>query len=144
MAATKEAKDVAINVLSRLRARPNFGNAGEVENLISKAKVNQQARTASLSAQERANVIFLPQDFDSQFDRGKDATANLAKLFEDIVGCEDIVKRLERYQKAAEKAKENGMDMRELIPTNFVFKGPPGKLFMHVEIERTSTYRMSY
>lgn len=38
--ATKEAKDIAISMLARARHRPNFGNAGGVENIISHAKAS--------------------------------------------------------------------------------------------------------
>src|SRR5260221_12117238 len=40
LSATDAAKDVAIEVVSRSRNRPNFGNAGELENLLSVAKNN--------------------------------------------------------------------------------------------------------
>jgi hypothetical protein len=114
-------------VLSRLRNRPNFGNIGEVENLLSKAKIRYQKRQSSLPLEQRSpDAPFEPRDFDPEFDRGKNATANLGKLFEDVVGCDEIIEKLRGYQQAAETAKMLGKDPRDLIPTNFVFKGPPG------------------
>ena len=74
-------------------------------------------------------IVFQPQDFDPDFDRDEHAATNLTKLFEDIVGCEAIVERLEGYQRLARVMKSRNTDARELIPTNFVFKGPPGMIF---------------
>ena len=53
LSATEEAKTVAIEILGRLRNRPNFGNIGEVENLLSRAKTRYQQRQAQLPTSER-------------------------------------------------------------------------------------------
>ncbi|KAI0076548.1 P-loop containing nucleoside triphosphate hydrolase protein [Panus rudis PR-1116 ss-1] len=125
--ATDAAKRVALDVLNRLRNRPNFGNIGEVENLLSKAKVQYQKRQSELPIQQRSpDAPFEPQDFDPDFNRHEHASSNLQKLFSDIVGCEKIIAKLSKYQKMASNLKNAGKDPRELIPTNFVFKGPPG------------------
>jgi hypothetical protein len=125
--ATEKAKDVALDVLNRARRRPNFGNGGEVENLLSLAKGRQQSRQSSNPKSEcSADVIFEPEDFDPDFDRVKHASTNCRKLFEDVVGCSEVVAKLEDYQRVAQSMKARGMDPNELIPTNFVFKGPPG------------------
>ena len=127
LSATDAAKDVAIEVLSRSRNRPNFGNAGELENLLSIAKNNHQKRMARLPYSARsAEISFEPQDFDPDYQRSANATSNLKELFQDVVGCEKIVKKLEGYQRIAHASKQQGRDPRDLIPTNFVFKGPPG------------------
>jgi hypothetical protein len=127
LSATDLAKDVAIEVLSRSRNRPNFGNAGELENLLSVAKNNHQKRMAQLPFSARsAEMLFEPQDFDPEYQRSASATSNLKEIFKDVIGCEKIVKKLEGYQRIAHASKQNGRNPRDLIPTNFVFKGPPG------------------
>ena len=126
--ATEEAKDVAIGLLSRARDRPNFGNAGDVENLISHAKAQEQRRRSMQGAtSQQAEVLFLPQDFDENFDRANNATLNLRKLFADVVGCETLIGKLERYQRVAANMRARGMDPKSHIPFNFIFKGPPGE-----------------
>jgi hypothetical protein len=126
--ATEEAKNVAIELLSRARNRPNFGNAGEVENLISHAKAQQQKReSAENPARRCADVLFEPQDFDADFERTTNATLNCRKLFADAVGFEAIVRKLEGYQQIAANMRARNMDPRTQIPFNFIFKGPPGK-----------------
>ncbi|KAJ6515608.1 P-loop containing nucleoside triphosphate hydrolase protein [Mycena sanguinolenta] len=120
--ATTAAKDVAIEILSRARLRPNFGNAGEVENQLTLAKKRYQGRQKNPSR----DIVFEPQDFDPEFDRGIYASTNLAKLFEDVVGCDEIIAKLGDYQALYSNGKTHGKDVRHLIPTNWVFKGPPG------------------
>lgn len=109
LGATDLAKQVAGDLLDRVKNRPNFGNAGEVENMLGLAKTRYQKRLASVPADQRSEVIFEPQDFDPDWERDRNAPANLAKLFEDLVGM-----------------KASGVDMRKQIPTSFIFKGPPG------------------
>lgn len=138
LGATDAAKNVAIEVLSRARHRPNFGNAGEVENLLTQAKGRYQTRQASLPFEDRSlDIVFEPQDFDSNFDRDANASDNLSKLFEDVVGCERIVQKLGEYQQIARAMKARNMDMRDQIPTNFIFKGPPGKMIALSHFDRT-------
>jgi hypothetical protein len=125
--ATEEAKKVALSLLSRARDRPNFGNAGEVENIISRAKEREQMRhLSSTSAREGSDVVFEPGDFDEHFDRLTDSAASCRRLFADVVGCERLIKKLEDYQKLAISMKARNKDPRQFIPFNFIFKGPPG------------------
>lgn len=125
--ATPMAKKVVGEVLGRARVRPNFGNGGEVENVISQAKLRYQTRISKLSPSQRPDeVLFLPEDFDPEFARGDTATLNCRKLFEDMIGCEEIVQKLEGYQRIAQNGKATGCPLHELIPTNFLFKGPSG------------------
>ncbi|KAN0082397.1 P-loop containing nucleoside triphosphate hydrolase protein [Tylopilus felleus] len=60
------------------------------------------------------------------FNRHQNASANLAKLFEDVIGCDEVIQKLDKHQKIAQTMKAQGLDMRKQIPSNFVFKGPPG------------------
>ncbi len=126
--ATTEAKDIAIRVLARARHRPNFGNAGEVENLISHAKTSHQTRLSALPLAARpTDVVFGPKDFDVNFDRKMNADVNSKELFKEVIGCNDIVAKMERYVQTASIMSARGLDPREYIPFNFIFKGPPGK-----------------
>lgn len=125
--ATDEAKAVAIEVLSRGRNRPNFGNAGEVENQLGLAKDRHQRRQSSEKAAEQSSdIVFEPEDFDPDYNRGANASANMDKLFEDVVGCENVILKLRGYQQMARGMKAQGLEARGEIPTTFLFKGPPG------------------
>ena len=126
--ATDPAKKVAIEHLARMKMRPNFGNAGEVENLITQAKTRVLERRNKLSASERpSDIVFTPEDFDPDFNREAKAAANLAKLFEDIIGHESVLQRLSNYQQMASVCRLRDLDPRDQIPMNFVFTGPPGR-----------------
>ncbi|CAD6452430.1 875f01ce-4a69-44a0-afed-3e6f2dd037ec [Sclerotinia trifoliorum] len=125
--ATEEAIKVAMDVLKKASTRLNFGNGGEVENLIASARTNYQLRMSKIPVEERsAKWVFQPEDFDPEYDRGRSANANLLKLFGDVIGCENIVKQLGQYQNVWQAMKARNIDPRNYIPTNFVFKGPPG------------------
>lgn len=140
LSATPAAMSVAIGILSRKRDGLNFGNAGEVENLISAAKVSYQRRQSARPAHLRSiDFLFEPEDFDADFERGLSAYENLQKLFEGVIGCEAIVERLDRYQRTVKGMKAQGIEARGHIPMSFIFKGPPGML-NHLF---TGTYRDS-
>ncbi|KAI0434472.1 P-loop containing nucleoside triphosphate hydrolase protein [Xylaria sp. FL1042] len=125
--ATEEAKQTAIQVLARERDRPNFGNAGAVENMISRAKELEQKRTSAAGAgNSNPDITFLPQDFDEDYDRTNSAGLSCRELFSDIVGCERLIDQLEKYQRIAQNMKLHGKDPRTQIPFTFLFKGPPG------------------
>jgi hypothetical protein len=119
--ATNAAKKAAIDLLSRARNRPNFGNGGEVENILGRAKARSQQRLGAV-----AQIVLEPVDFDPDHDRSERAATNLQKLFADVVGCDDVIQKLRDYQSIAKTMTERGMDPRNKIPMSFVFKGPPG------------------
>jgi hypothetical protein len=128
LVATAEAKKVAIECLSRSRMQVNFGNIGEVENLLRRAKLNMLKRQSTLPDHERLpNAPIEPEDFDPDYARGASAGENLKQLFSDVVGCETVITSLAEYQKMAQTAQIRGRDPRDLVPTNFIFKGPPGR-----------------
>jgi AAA lid domain len=123
--ATDQAKGVALDMLRRARNRPHFGNAGEVDILLDKAKLCHQLHLSSGKSNKLDTLE--ARDFDDDFDRGERASTNIRKLFAGVVGCEAIVAQLEGYQVTAANMKALGMDPREQIPFNFLFRGPPGE-----------------
>lgn len=123
--ATDQAKKVAMEVIQRARNRPNFGNAGEVDIILDRAKALHQKH---LTAGKVKNLDILEAiDLDPEFDRGQRAATNLPALFQDVVESGELIKRFQGYQRTAANLKELGMDPREQLPFNFLFKGPPGK-----------------
>ena len=131
LAASDEAKDTAIDVLAKLRRRPNFGNAGEVENLLSRAKDSYSRRQKTLPEGGGDDIVFEPQDFDPEFGRSGDALDNCKALFKDVVGSGQVVEKLTGYIQSFNNAREIGLEPTEIIPFIFVFKGPPGMLSLH-------------
>jgi len=113
-----------MEVIQRARNRPNFGNAGEVDILLDRAKALHQKHKTSGKVKQFGT--FEAIDFDPDFDRGERAATELSALFQDVVGCEELVKQFQGYQDTAANMKALGMDPREQLPFNFLFKGPPG------------------
>jgi SpoVK/Ycf46/Vps4 family AAA+-type ATPase len=126
---TEKAKAVALQLLEMARDRPNFGNGGEVDNLLSRAIINQQRRISEDSSVDMLTAMTLqPEDFDPDFDRLSDYENRSKETFKDLVGREDIIAKFKGYQKTIKGMRMHGINPRshDLIPLNFLFKGPPG------------------
>ena len=113
-----------MEVVQRARNRPNFGNAGEVDIILDRAKAVHQKHITSAKVKQFG--VFEAIDFDPDFDRGERAATELSALFQDVVGCGELVKQFRGYQTTAANMKALGMDAREQLPFSFLFKGPPG------------------
>ncbi|KAF9021144.1 P-loop containing nucleoside triphosphate hydrolase protein [Hymenopellis radicata] len=111
--ATPEAKATAIEVLNRSKMRPNFGNGGEVENMLGKAKTNFMNRVRG-TMQDSDTVVFQAADFDPDYNRSVQAQDKLSDLFQDVVGCEEIVRKLSSFQKIAATGHKRGEDIGDL------------------------------
>ncbi|KAF3918213.1 hypothetical protein ABW20_dc0107429 [Dactylellina cionopaga] len=121
--ASQEAREVAIQKISQKRQKPNFGNAGEVENLLNVAKERMLMR--QIDGDDLQSELLLA-DFDPDHDRANRANTDLQDLFKDLIGVDDVMHRFEEYQTTAMMMRGRGVDPREQIPTLFIFKGPPG------------------
>jgi SpoVK/Ycf46/Vps4 family AAA+-type ATPase len=122
--ATGEAKSVAMEMLDRARNRPNFGNAGEIDIILNDTKARHMKRYSSGAA--KSSQVLEAVDFDENFNRAQSSETNVKKLFENTVGTQETIALLEGYQETVRRLKEYGMDPKENIPFNFLFKGPPG------------------
>ncbi|KAL4987922.1 P-loop containing nucleoside triphosphate hydrolase protein [Aspergillus falconensis] len=125
LSCTGQALAVARDVFERALMRPNFTNAGEVDNLLAAAKVNFEMRQSqyALGSQD-VSADLEAQDFDPDFDRGSRSTANCRKMLEGRVD-QKIIDRLVGYQNRYTRSKELGLSPR-VVPTNFIFSGFPG------------------
>lgn len=124
------AKKIGMEVLSRARNHRNFGNAGEIDILLSRAKELQQGRLASCT-EEYDPFLLESQDFDADFERPTQAEVRIRDLFKDFVGANDLVEKLVSYSRIATNAKALDMDPRAQIPFSFLFRGPPGEQSTH-------------
>ncbi|KAJ5823469.1 hypothetical protein N7447_005809 [Penicillium robsamsonii] len=123
---TDRGRCVVLEMLERSRNRPHFGNAGEIDNLLNTAKMRYQKRLSSIKRPGSVpDSILDAPDFDEDFDRA-DKNESVAKMFEGVIGCEDIVAKLEGYRKLVQSLRRLDLDPRTQLPFNFVFRGPPG------------------
>ncbi|OAG34341.1 hypothetical protein AYO21_11493 [Fonsecaea monophora] len=129
LAITEQAKDVALQRLAAARDRPNFGNGGEVDNLLHHALTSSQRRISANPSFDLSTPLALqPEDFDADFDRLSDSESRFKESFKDIVGCKEVIAKFDGYRKSVQGMRMCGRNPRShnLIPLNFVFKGPPG------------------
>ncbi|KAF7118726.1 hypothetical protein CNMCM5793_008346 [Aspergillus hiratsukae] len=124
---TERGRRVALEMLERARNRPNFGNAGEVDILLNSAKMRHQRRISCMRhAAGPLHSTLDAEDFDEDFDRRERDDKNVARLFEGVVGCDEIIAKLEGYREIVRKMTQLECDPRKEVPFNFLFRGPPG------------------
>lgn len=111
--ATDQAKEVAMEVLTRARSHRNFGNAGEIDILLGKAKELQQGRlaemhhAAAVAATKAADTTTEKTD-DKAEDKTADSTADKT---------EDNKTAEKTTEKTADKTSDVAADDAEATPT---------------------------
>lgn len=116
------AKSAAMDVLRRARNRANFGNAGEIDILLDRAKSSNQKRRANGQTKSRGLEAI---DFDADYDRATRDT-DVKALFDGDIGREKVIELLEDLQNRVKELKSIDMDPKDEIPFSFLFRGPPG------------------
>ncbi|XHG06593.1 hypothetical protein AWENTII_009781 [Aspergillus wentii] len=121
---TPEALKVARDMFERALMRPNFANASEVESCLATAKANYEARLSSSKTLdgEFCDDNLEPQDFDPDFES---KNVDCRQLMEGKVQS-SIVEKMVAYQNRYFGAKKYGLNPRDQVPTNLIFKGFPG------------------
>jgi hypothetical protein len=124
---TDGARKVAMDALRLAKLRPNFGNGGEVDNLLSRAKTNFSHRFNKLSADLRLQkMCFEPEDFNPEYATVGDAEGEVEKQFKDFVGLDSQIDKFRGFARRVVAMRKRGVDPKKFIPFGFVFKGPPG------------------
>lgn len=105
----------AIQQLSKKRSLPNFGNAGEINNMLNDAK-KYVAR--------RGDKALRQEDFckDGQLPvRGLEDN-----VMNELIGNDDIDELIADYKNLVEFAERQRCNVKEIIDYNFLFVGSPG------------------
>ncbi|EHK99805.1 putative protein cfxQ like protein [Glarea lozoyensis 74030] len=123
---TPTAREIAIHMLTLSRDRPNFGNGGEVENLLTRAKLSSQKRTVTSFTSTYTTTTLEPQDFDKNYHRILTRGASPAHLFANTIGQEAIAAQFESYAQIVSGMRLHNIDPRPHIPFTYIFSGPPG------------------
>ena len=87
--------------------------------MLDRAKAAHQMRLSS--ANMKHDNLLEAGDIDANFDRGERAATNVRQLFRDVIGCEQVVQKLEGYQNIVANLKALGEEPKESIPFKFVF-----------------------
>jgi SpoVK/Ycf46/Vps4 family AAA+-type ATPase len=106
----------AVLALAKARAKPNFGNAGAVDNILSKAVSRMQMRTNAIE--------LIPEDFEYAGD-GPDGDV-LETLFDGLIGCREVQKTMDELRCTVEFSLEQGKAPVDSVSLNYLFLGSPG------------------
>ncbi|KAJ6082498.1 P-loop containing nucleoside triphosphate hydrolase protein [Penicillium canescens] len=122
--ASSDAKCAALAVLAHSMASPRFGNASEVDTLLHKAYFSMDKRC--FDRPDADTTVLEPEDFSKDWKRHVDAEEECKKLFHDVVGCETVISELLDDTKIVRKAIARGIDPKDYISFNYIFRGDPG------------------
>jgi AAA+ superfamily predicted ATPase len=124
---TIETAAFAVKQLARARAKPHFGNAGAVNNLLSDAKLKMQKRIkeAKTKGLNKINTDLLEKD-DFKAKDYQEEPLKPKDLLKELVGCSEIRKKLELLCKKVDYNKAKGKDIKSVTPYNYLFVGNPG------------------
>ena len=112
----------AVATLAKARAKPNFGNAGSVDNLLSKAITRMQAR----DQRDEIDKLVL---VDFQYDGDGPDDALLDSLFDDLIGCESVKETMAELRNTVLFSQAQGKDAASSgVGFNYLFLGNPGEL----------------
>ncbi|KAK3293162.1 P-loop containing nucleoside triphosphate hydrolase protein [Chaetomium fimeti] len=123
---TPTAAQVAEEMLSVARHRPNFGNGGAVETLLQTAQLARNARCATVAVDADLDLTLLPSDFDPDWQRAAEAARRCAALFREMQGMGGVLGQFQGYQAMTARMRARGLDPRPHVPWALVFRGPPG------------------
>lgn len=118
--ATLPALMMALDRLNKKRRLPNFGNAGEVNNMVNSALTQYITRTRN---DPNASRLLLPEDFEQQSDAPLES---IDDIFRPMLGCTEIQQRLRTMHSLIQKKKAKGMDFMRSLNLNFILVGRPG------------------
>jgi hypothetical protein len=108
----------AVRTLAKSRVKPHFGNAGAVDNLLSKGIVRMQGRNQQDDA-------LTEEDFGYNGD-GLDA-AKLDSLFNDLIGCKSVKEQMGELKSTVEFSQAQGKHAASSgVSFNYLFLGNPG------------------
>ena len=109
----------AVKILSEQRRLPNFGNAGAVNNLLSRAIQNMQTRLISTGAstKEKSEAAIENEDFLSEEKRAA-LKINVDSLFEGMIGCAAVRNQVNTFISTIQYSYRIGRDPLEDLDLN--------------------------
>ncbi|KAK4078312.1 uncharacterized protein Triagg1_3328 [Trichoderma aggressivum f. europaeum] len=123
---TEDALLAAQEIFTRALMRPNFTNAGEVNNMFAAAKMRYATRLLNLPMNERIFATALEAvDFDPEAGKRDESELACEKMLDGAVDSR-IIDKIASYQHGYRMATKLNLSPRAFVPTNFIFKGPPG------------------
>jgi hypothetical protein len=115
------------DVLSKMRVKPNFGNVGEVNNLLEVGKASALRRATRARGggppvtYVRDRLVLMAEDLFTPPEAGAAEAA-----FAGMVNNEAVVREVECLRMLHEAAVERGEDASARLMQPYIFAGPPG------------------
>ncbi|KAI9706983.1 MAG: hypothetical protein M1820_004571 [Bogoriella megaspora] len=127
LSVSKEGREKALELLNLAKQKPNFGNGGAIDIMLSQAISNMCNGFQRLSQEERTTDMPLTaQDFDPDHLRTSRAEEEIIHQFEDMVELESQIDIFRGFSRQAQNARQWNIDPKLVVPFTFVFRGPPG------------------
>lgn len=124
---TAEAKKLALEILSRAKQRPNFGNGGEVANMIGRTLANYRTRFGAMTAEQRLGpTCFEARDMDPLHGNVVGVEEEVEHAFDQYIAIGHIKTQFKALARRANALRRAGRDPVPFMPFHLVFKGPFG------------------
>ncbi|GFH06095.1 NFX1-type zinc finger-containing protein 1, partial [Haematococcus lacustris] len=112
-----------VQVLDMERRRPNFGNAGAVNNLLATVAMRMEARMREMPASARAAALPVAADF---LPPGDAEAVQVDQVMADLVGCEKVLAKLREWKATINASQRVGNKPSDSFEFNLLFVGGPG------------------
>ena len=121
---TPEAKQLALQKLRFAKEQQNFGNGGEIDNLLGRAIASFRHRFGNNPPEvQSGNVCLEPEDVDPSFENIFHVEDHIDSLFEGLVQIENLKEPFRGLARRSTFLRRNGRDPTRFMPFYFVFKG---------------------
>lgn len=115
--------DYAVSLISQKRMEDGFGNAGEAEQILGRAKLRHSARLSAAEVPPSNLKLLLRDDFEGEITSIEKARA----AFADLENIDHVLSVLDNFEAMCAVADEEGKARQELISDcHMLFLGPPG------------------
>ena len=115
--------DYAVSIITKKRMEDGFRNAGEAEQILTRAKLRLSARLTKNNPPVANPKLLIPDDF-----AGEEVTLEKARdAFNGLENIEHILAILDKFEAMVQTAKEDGKKPHEVMANcHMLFLGPPG------------------
>ena len=113
----------AVRTLAKARAKPHFGNAGAVDNMLSQAKLRRTTRQSQGGNLRESRLTV--EDFGAE-NVGKTDDDTLHQLMEEMAPCGELKKEMQNIWKMVKRTQDRGHDPKDGVSYAWLFLGSPG------------------